>query len=404
MKVNARFLTLSLTLLFLTSTVFIISSCNDDETNAPSVSGFSPTSGVIGTAVTINGTNFGATVDDNEVMFNGTSAEITSATTTELVVTVPANATTGKITVTVNDQTATSTEDFTVLGPTITDFTPTSGVVGDVVTINGSNFSSVSSENTVLINGETAEVTNSSVTQITAVVPATATTGKISVTANGKTATSSSDFTVSAPTITTYFPAIAAVGRTVVITGTNFSSVTNENIVKFNGTAATVTQASATELTVTVPNGATTGTLTVKVGPNTATSAGNFEICSSAPEIVISNIVIANTSGATSYTVSFTLTNVGSVDADAAKLSMQNYASVNQTYDGGDVAASGYGLSAGGILSPGEAFTYSNYVCNIVGGNTTSHPYLIITIYDSPDGSVPECNTTNNIAVKAFNP
>ena len=47
-------------------------------------------------------------------------------------------------------------------------------------------------------------------------------------------------------------------------------------MVKFNGTVATVTAASATSLTVTVPAGASTGKITVQVGNEIATSANDF--------------------------------------------------------------------------------------------------------------------------------
>ncbi|MFA8436561.1 MAG: IPT/TIG domain-containing protein [Marinifilaceae bacterium] len=55
------------------------------------------------------------------------------------------------------------------------------------------------------------------------------------------------------------------VGDEVVLTGEGFSENKEENIVSFNEVQATILQASASELKVTVPEGATTGKLTVKV-------------------------------------------------------------------------------------------------------------------------------------------
>jgi YD repeat-containing protein len=61
-------------------------------------------------------------------------------------------------------------------------------------------------------------------------------------------------------------PARGEVGSTVMIEGTGFSTTPGSNTVKFNGTATTVTAASATSLTVKVPSGATSGSVTVAVG------------------------------------------------------------------------------------------------------------------------------------------
>jgi hypothetical protein len=394
-----------LVILLAASSLFAVFSCSDDDNTdnakAPVINNFTPASALPGATVIITGENFSATASDNHVAFGGASATVTSATTTQLNATVPVTAATGKITVTVNGKTATSAIDFTVLQTTITDFSPTAGIVGTTVTITGTNFSTTSSDNVVKFNGFAASVTNATSTQLTVTVPAEATTGKISVTINGSTITSANDFTINAPTITSYTPKIAAAGISVLITGTNFSSVAANNIVKFNGTAAVVTAASATELTATVPAGATTGVITVKVGPNTATSGGNFEMCSGLAELVISNVVVTNTSGATSYLVSFKITNVGAADADASKMSMQNYA-VQDVAGSGAVAASGFNLTGAPVLAAGESYTTPNFSCNIIGQNTTSRPYLMITLND--DGSVPECSDANNTFIEPFDP
>jgi hypothetical protein len=395
-----------LTMILLTvSFSLTLFSCNDDdsESKTPVINSFTPEAALPGVAVTISGDNFSTTASNNQVAFNGVAAVITSATANELDVTVPLTATTGKITVTVNGKMTTSSKDFTILQTTVTGFSPTSGVAGTSVNITGTNFSTTLADNVVKFNGVAATVSTATTTQLTVTVPAEATTGKVTVTINGITETSSNDFIIVAPTITMYTPGIAAPNISVIITGTNFSSVTANNIVKFNGTTATVTAASATELTVTVPEGATTGPLTVKVGPNTATSTGNFEICNGSAELLISDIVITNTSGSTSYTVSFKVTNVGSADADLTKMTMQNYA-VDDAAGSNAAPASGYGLTSGPILAPGEFYTTPNYLCNISGTNTTSSPYLMITLYDSPNGSVAECNIDNNTVILPFNP
>ncbi len=166
-----------------------------------------------------------------------------------------------------------------VPSPTIISFSPTEGIEGATVIITGTNFSTTASANVVTFNGTAATITEATATQITTTAPTGATTGKIAITVNSKTVISATDFTVDfPPSITSFTPTSGAVGATVTITGANFSTVVSENIVKFNNTAATVTAATATQITTTVPTGATTGKITVQVGTQTATSTDDFEI------------------------------------------------------------------------------------------------------------------------------
>jgi protocatechuate 3,4-dioxygenase beta subunit len=93
----------------------LVMSCgNEGVTPSLSVTSFSPGSGAEGVSVTITGTSFSTTLANNVVSINGVSATVTSATATQLVVTVPANATSGVISVTVNGITVTSASSFTV--------------------------------------------------------------------------------------------------------------------------------------------------------------------------------------------------------------------------------------------------------------------------------------------------
>ena len=84
---------------------------------APNIASLNPTSGAIGTPVTITGTNFGH--DGQLVTFNGVTATPTSWSATSITVTVPAGATTGNVVVTVGGQ-ASNGVTFTVGSQTIT--------------------------------------------------------------------------------------------------------------------------------------------------------------------------------------------------------------------------------------------------------------------------------------------
>jgi hypothetical protein len=73
------------------------SQVNFAPTTSPGITGFTPTSGIPGTQVTISGFNFGATPANNQVSFNSTAASIISATSSSMVVSVPSGASTGEI-------------------------------------------------------------------------------------------------------------------------------------------------------------------------------------------------------------------------------------------------------------------------------------------------------------------
>ncbi len=83
--------------------------------------------------------------------------------------------------------------------------------------------------------------------------------------------------TVATPTITNFSPTSGPVGTVVTITGTNFSTKTSENTVKIGTTTAAVSVATTTKLTISVPQGATSGALSVTVGGKTATG-GTFTV------------------------------------------------------------------------------------------------------------------------------
>jgi uncharacterized protein (TIGR03437 family) len=78
-----------------------------------------------------------------------------------------------------------------------------------------------------------------------------------------------------APTISGFSPASGAVGSSVTVTGTNFTGASS---VKFNGQVASFTVNSATQITATVPNCSSTGTISVTTAGGTANSATSFSV------------------------------------------------------------------------------------------------------------------------------
>ncbi|HSK76474.1 MAG TPA: IPT/TIG domain-containing protein [Thermoanaerobaculia bacterium] len=166
---------------------------------AVSILAFSPKSGPVGTNVTIVGAGFSATAAQNAVTFNNVPATVTAATPNRLVAVVPAGATTGPIRVTSPAGTAVSATPFTVGSngmPSISGFTPTIGTEGDLVTITGANFEPVPGGSKVAFNGHPGIVNSATATTLETAVPATATSGRITVTTPNGRATSTGDFFV----------------------------------------------------------------------------------------------------------------------------------------------------------------------------------------------------------------
>jgi hypothetical protein len=260
----------------ITSKGTAISSTSFTILKMPTVTGFTPLSGAVGTSVTITGTNLPSVT---EVRFNGASAGTpTVVSATSIRTTVPAGAITGKITVInrASPQGVTSATTFKVL-PKITGFMPASGIAGESVTITGTNLKIGNTNPTVKFGAVTATVISSADTEVVAAIPSTALTGKITVATADGTAISAINFTViKRPTITALTPAIGAVGTSITITGTNLSNLTE---VKFNGVSASpITVVSATSIKVNVPMGATTGKVTATNRAGTATSTALFKV------------------------------------------------------------------------------------------------------------------------------
>jgi hypothetical protein len=165
------------------------------HTPVPTLYTLSPPSGTPGTLVTIHGLHL---TNTSQVTFNGVPAAFTQVSDTIVTATVPPLATTGKIALTTPGGTAHTATTFTVIPPvppqpTITSFSPSSGIKGVTVIIRGTGLTGTT---TVTFDGKPTAFTVENDTTIKAIVPADATTGPITITTPGGTATSSTTFTV----------------------------------------------------------------------------------------------------------------------------------------------------------------------------------------------------------------
>jgi len=163
----------------------------------PFVTAISPTEAGTGMAVNITGTHFNGST---AVTLGGvpvSSFTINSPTSITAIVGAGAS---GNVIVTNSYGSNTSSPYFTFSSrPIIYSFSPTSGPVGSVVTINGGNFSTVPSNNIVYFGSVRATVLSSTIYTLSVVVPAGATYRSITVTNNYLTAETNKPFNITFP-------------------------------------------------------------------------------------------------------------------------------------------------------------------------------------------------------------
>jgi len=227
-----------------------------------SISGIVPSRGFPETDVDINGQGFD-THKAPVVKFNGVVADLKKLTSTKITATVPVNASTGYVTVEYGTVLM-SGPVFTVIQTNLAAIQPTSGPTGTTVTINGTGINDDIGQATLSFNGVQATIVSISETQIVATVPSGATTGNISL-KYGKREIYGPVFTVQPVSLTSVSPNTGNAGTAVTLTGTGFDPLLINTRVTFNGVAATIASATATEMVVNVPAGASTGDLVLAV-------------------------------------------------------------------------------------------------------------------------------------------
>ena len=260
---------------------------------APVIAGLSPSSGPIGSSLTISGNGFGAIQGSSTITFNGTTASVTSWSTTSITVTVPNGATTGPVVATVSGVTSNSVS-FSALSlvatPTIINLSPTSGAVGTSATIMGTSFGATQATSTVTLNNASVPVTTWSDTRIVVTVPSGATTGNVVVTVSGV-GSNGVNFIVETlasislvpqnPTI----PLGAAQQFVAIGTYSDDSSQDVSSIANWSSSAPSVVAVSTTGLatgvaqgqtTIQAAVGAITGSTTLTVGPSAFSMTGSL--------------------------------------------------------------------------------------------------------------------------------
>jgi hypothetical protein len=355
----------------------------------PTITSLTPTSGPVGGSVTIAGTNFGSSQSGSTVTFGSVQATPSAWSATSITVPVPTGASTGSVIVTVGGV-ASNGVTFTVLPtPTLTSVTPTSGPAGTSVTIVGTNFGASQGTSTVQFNGTSATSTSWNATTIVVPVPTGATTGNVVVTVSGVASNAIAFTVIPTPTITSLSPTVGPVGSSVTITGTNFGTSPSGSTVMFGGVQGTATSWSATSIVVTVPTGATTGSVIVTVG-GVASNGVTFTVGTVAAIAFVQNNsgTPQSSSQATVkvvYTAAQTLGNmnvvvVGWNDSTATVSSVV------------DTSGNAYALATGPLVQSGLATESIYYAKNIAaaaaGANTVTVTFSVGAYY--PDVRIAE--------------
>jgi len=214
------------------------------------ISSIQPKNAQTGDVVTITGTGFGTTLTDVKVTIGHTTIPITSVTATEIKFTMPAEVTSGNIALAIKGAAATNKDpegaNITITpvanAPTFTAMAPNSGKTGDVVTITGTNFSTLVSDNKVFFATQTggtvvlAAIKAATATTLTVEVPANVITGSVSVSVKGATAVTATGFN-------TTFTVNAATGGTGTTT-VDYIKIVSGNI-KFGKVATAANEVTA---------------------------------------------------------------------------------------------------------------------------------------------------------------
>ena len=151
---------------------------------SPQISNVTPTSGVAGTQVTIAGSGFGATQGSGNVWLGSNYGVVVSWSDAQVVAAVASGSKTGTVAI-LQGGVWSNSVNFTVVTPTITSVTPTSGVAGTQVTIAGSGFGATQGASGVTFNSVAAVPATWSDALITVPIPSGATTGSVIVTVGG---------------------------------------------------------------------------------------------------------------------------------------------------------------------------------------------------------------------------
>ena len=290
------------------------------------------------------------------------------------------------------------------LKPLITSFSPTSGVAGEVkVQIKGGNFFGLTS---VSIGGASAAYTLTDGTSLSAVVSASAATGSAPFTLTNAQGTGSSpaSFTVAlgVPTVIGLNPTQGPVGTPVVVTGTYLGSP--GTTITLNGLPITLTAQTPSQLTFTIPTGATSGNLVIASPGGTVTRSFTVNTASTTFDLHVDKVQLTQSTQTLDNSVPIVAGKAGLVRVFVlANQTNTAVPSVQVTLLNGGVPVAGYPKT---IPAPGsnvplvlsESALSASWNLAIPASDLTTPSgvgYSVQAVVD-PGNTLPEADKTNN--------
>ena len=231
---------------------------------APAITSVTPTSGVAGTQVTIAGSGFGATQGSGKVWLGSTYGVVVSWSDAQVVATIASGAKSGTGQV-LQGGVWSNSVNLTVVTPTITSVTPTSGVAGTQVTIAGSGFGGAQGNGNVWLGSTYGVVVSWSDAQVMATIASGAKSGTAQI-LQGGVWSNSVNLTVVTPNITSVTPTTGVAGTQVTVTGSGFGATQGSGKVWLGSTYGVVVSWSDTQVVATIASGAKSGTVQVLQG------------------------------------------------------------------------------------------------------------------------------------------
>jgi gliding motility-associated-like protein len=368
---------------------------------APTITSFAPNTAAAGALISITGTNFNNAFAITLGGIPVTSFTVVSSTSLLAIVGLGA---TGAVSLTTPGGTA-SLAGFTFIpAPTITSFAPTSAGAGALLNITGTNFNNVFA---ITLGGTpVAAFTVVSSTSIVAIV-GTGSSGAVSLTTPGGTASLAGFTFIPAPTITAFAPTTAAAGALISITGTNFNNtsaitlggtpVTSFTVVSSTSIVAIVGTGSSGAVSLTTPGGtASLAGFTFIPAPTITAFAPNTAAAGALMSITGTNFnnTFAITLGGIPVT-SFTIISSTSIVAIVGNGST---GAVSLTTPGGTASLDGFTfIPAPTISSFDPIIAASGAIINITGTNFNGT--FIVTLGDTPVSSFTVVSSTSIIAI-----